>query len=437
MLFGSSGIRGVVNEEITPELALKVGKACASLYKNVVIGNDPRTSSEMVKNGLIAGLLSAGTKVTDISFSPTPTLAYAAKNFDMGVMVTASHNPSQYNGIKFFNPDGSGISHHQAEEIEQRIKEEKWEKVRWNQIEEVRKYRGAINDHIKAILNEVETIEKKMMVAVDCANGSTSVATPYLLQKMVCRVIVMNAQPDGFFPSHEPEPIEKNLGDIIKLVKHSPINIAFAHDCDGDRVVAIDKDGNLIPNDKLLAFLAKHINKKGKIVVPVNASLLIKDYLPHANIIYTRVGDVFISQKLREINGDFGGEPSGTWIFPSFSYCPDAIYAAAKIVKIAEEMNIEEEIESIPHYHTMRASITSTKEKISGGMKKIEEEVKKFDYEKASKIDGIRLDMHDSWVLVRASGTEPKVRITVEAKEKKEAESLYNKVVGIAKRCVK
>ena len=436
MLFGSSGIRGIANEEITPELALKIGKVCSLIYKKVVIGYDPRTSSEMIKNSLIAGLLSGGAEVTDISLTSTPTLAYSTKNFDIGIMVTASHNPACYNGIKFFNPDGSGISQKQAKEIEKRIKKGKEKKVRWNEIKEVRGYKGAINDHIQAILNDCGMAEKKLRVAVDCANGSTSLITPYLLQKMGCKVISINAQPDGFFPAHEPEPIEKNLGEIKKLMKHASIDIAFAHDCDGDRVVVINKNGNLISNDKLLAFLAKNVGKK-KIVVPINASLCINDYIPNAKIIYTKVGDVFISEKLKEINGHFGGEPSGTWIFPSFSYCPDGIYAVAKIVKIAEEINIEEEMQNIPNYYTMRTSITSTKEKINKGMKKIEEELKKFEYEKVSKIDGIRLDMHDSWILVRPSGTEPKVRITVEAKEEKNVKDLYNKVIDIVKGCIK
>jgi len=433
MLFGSSGIRGIVNEEITPQLALKIGEATACLYKKIVIGYDPRTSSKMIKNAIISGLLSAGAEVTDISLTTTPTLAYSAKNFDIGVMITASHNPSQYNGIKFFNPDGSGISEREAKKIEEMLG--KGKKARWNEIKQVRKYKGAINEHIQAILNDCGMANKKMTVAVDCANGSTSLITPYLLQKMGCKVISLNAQPDGFFPAHEPEPIEKNLLEIKKLAKYAPVDIAFAHDCDGDRLVVIGRDG-IIPNDNLLAFLAKSIGAK-KIVVPINTSLCIDDYLPKAKIFYTRVGDVFVSQKLKEIKGHFGGEPSGTWIFPSFSYCPDGIYAVAKIIKMMEEIDIEEEIQKIPSYYTMRSSIASTRKKIEKAMKKIEEELQKFEYERTSKIDGIRLDMHDSWLLIRPSGTEPKIRITVEAREKENARNLYDKVVNIVKRCIK
>lgn len=434
MLFGSSGIRGIANEEITPQLALEIGEATAHFYKKVIIGHDPRTSSEMIKNALMAGLLSGGAEITDISLTSTPTLAYATKKFDIGIMVTASHNPAQYNGIKFFNPDGSGISSKQSEEIEEMLG--RGERVKWSDIKNIKIYREAINDHINAILNDIGELRKEMRVAVDCGNGSTSLITPYLLQKMGCKVISLNAQMDGFFPSHDPEPIEENLEGIKNLVRHSSIDIAFAHDCDGDRVVVINKNGNLISNDKLLALLAKNAGE-GKIVVPVNASLCINDYLPDAKIFYTKVGDVFVSQKLKEINGNFGGEPSGTWIFPSFSYCPDGIYAVGKIMKMMDEMNIEEEIKCIPDYHTMRTSISSTKERIIEAMKEIEEELQQFEHERITKIDGIRLDMHNSWILVRPSGTEPKIRITVEAREKEFVKNLHDKVVNIVKGCIK
>ncbi|MEA2053559.1 MAG: phosphoglucosamine mutase [Candidatus Thermoplasmatota archaeon] len=434
MLFGSSGIRGIVNEEVTAELALKVGKACASLYKKLVIGIDPRSSSKMIKNAVIAGSLSAGAEIADIGLVSTPTLAHSAKNYDAGIMITASHNPEQYNGIKLFNTDGSGFSIKQSEEIEKNLD---GNNVKWNEVKRIKKYDNAVIDHIKSILEAISPIKNKIKVVVECSNGSTGTITPYLLRKMGCEVTTLNAQLDGFFPAHDPEPIEENLFGLKKQVIASNADIGLAHDCDGDRIVVINREGKFISNDGLLAILAKYTNEKGKIVVPINTSFSLDSYLPDAEIVRTKVGDIFISEKLKEIKGHFGGEPSGTYIFPSFSYCPDGIYAAAKIIKMLEDINVEEELKQIPQYHIVRNNVILTKKKIRDRMKKIEEELNKFDYEKVNKIDGIRIDMQDSWALIRPSGTEPKIRITVEAKEKVEVNNLYNKVMDIVKRCTK
>ena len=434
MLFGSSGIRGIANEEVTPELALKVGRACGILYKSMVIGSDPRTSSPMIKSAIIAGVLSSGAEITDVGLVSTPTLAYSARKHDAGIMVTASHNPGRYNGIKLFNPDGSGFSIKQSEEIEKNIG---GKAAPWDEIKKPEKYGMAVSEHINSILKDISLPEKNMKVVIDCCNGSTGNITPYLLEEMGCDVVALNAKPDGHFPAHEPEPVEENLDQLKNAVKASNADIGIAHDCDGDRVVVINKKGKFIPNDKMLAVLAKYTNERGKIAVPVNTSLSLNSYLPNAEIFITRVGDIFISEKLKEIGGDFGGEPSGTYVFPSFSYCPDGIYAAAKIVSMWGEFDIEKEIESIPRYHMVRSSIVSTKEKMTGGMKKVEEELNMFEYDKISRVDGIRVDMEDAWILVRQSGTEPKIRVTVEAKNEDKAKELNGEIMDMIKRCMK
>jgi len=434
MLFGSSGIRGIANEEVTPELALKVGKACGTLYKSIVIGGDPRTSSPMIKSAVKAGVLSAGADIVDIGLVSTPTLAHSARGYDMGIMATGSDNPGQYNGIKLFNPDGSGFSVKQSEEIEKNMG---GKVAPWDKIKEPRSHGMAISEHVNSILKSVPMPEKDIKVVVDCCNGSTGVITPYLLEEMGCNVVALNAQPDGCFPAHDPEPVEKNLGQLKNAVRSLNADIGIAHDCDGDRVVVVDKKGELIPNDKMLAIIAKYTSERGKIAVPINTSLSLNSYLPNAEIFTTRVGDIFISEKLKEIGGDFGGEPSGTYIFPSFSYCPDGIYAAARIVTMCGKMDIEKEIESIPRYHMIRSSVPSTKEKIINRMKKVEEELNIFEYEKISRVDGIRIDMEDAWILIRPSGTEPKIRVTVEAKRQEEAKNLHDKVMELIKGGIK
>lgn len=427
-MFGSSGVRGIVGKEMNPRLALKIGEACGQIYGNVVIGNDPRTSSIMIKNAVISGLLACGAEVTDVGMVATPTLAYASRDYDIGIMITASHNPAEYNGIKIFNKDGSGISLKDAKKIEELIKKEP-KYVAWNEIGNVEQ-RDAIKEHLEAILNDVEG--NGIEIAIDCANGATSTITPYLLRKMGCKVIAINSNPDGFFPAHPPEPVDENLQQIKEICKVRNI-IGIAHDCDGDRMVTILK-GKLIENEKLMVLFAKYIDAK-KIVVPVDTSMLLDEVLD-AEIYRTRVGDIFISEKLKEINGDFGAEPSGTWIFPSFSYCPDGIYAVAKFIEMLKEIDIEKEIEKMPKYNMIRKSFKASREKIEEAMEKMGKEIKSMEYERLIEIDGYRIEFEDSWALVRKSGTEPKIRLTIEAKDREKVDEILQKMESVVKRCL-
>lgn len=430
-MFGTSGIRGIVNEDITPDLALRVGRACGTLQENIVVGKDPRTSSDMIQMAFVSGALSTGGRVTDIGLVPTPTLAHATKNYDMGVMITASHNPGMYAGLKLFNPDGSGYSIQQSVEVERNLD---GKKVKWDHLHTLQKYKGAAQDHLTAIHTYIGSLLHPKKVIVDCSNGATGTITPYLLEKMGCSVYTLNAQPDGFFPGHDPEPTKKNLTHLINITRVANC-IGLAHDCDGDRTVVVYK-GNLIPSDTILALLAKYL-KSRRIVVPLNTSQSVEVYLHDTEIIWTQIGDIFISQKLKEINGDFGGEPSGTYIFPFFSLCPDGIFAAAQIMKMFDEINLDEELQNFPHYHKFDESVSIKKTNREVLQKKINEELNTFSYIKQRTIDGIRMDFEEYWFLIRPSGTEPKMRITVESKNKEEGKHLIKKLLTIVKGCMK
>ena len=262
-----------------------------------------------------------------------------------------------------------------------------------------------------------------MKVVVDCGCGAASVITPYVLRRMGCTVITLNSQPDGFFPARDPEPIEKNLELLKKATLSFGADLGIAHDGDADRMMAVDGKGRYIEGDKLLAFFGIR-ETKHSIVVPVDTSIMVDDVLKGRDIYRTRVGDVYIAEELKKRNAEFGGEPSGSWIFPGISLCPDGILAAARLVEIVQnEGRLDALLDELPTYPMIRGAVPCSNENKGAAMKKIAESLRKIG--EVTDIDGIRLDTENGWILVRPSGTEPKIRITTEAR--KGVEELFAK----------
>jgi phosphoglucosamine mutase len=236
-------------------------------------------------------------------------------------------------------------------------------------------------------------------------------------------VITLNSQPDGFFPARNPEPVEKNLELLKKATLSFGADIGIAHDGDADRMMAIDPGGRFIEGDKLLAFFGMR-ETSHSIVVPVDTSIMVDDVLKNRKIYRTRVGDVYVAEELKKRNAQFGGEPSGSWIFPGISLCPDGILAAAKLVEMVQnEGRLDALIDELPTYPMIRGAVPCSNEKKGTVMKKIAVSLRKMG--EVTDIDGIRLETEDGWILVRPSGTEPKIRITAEAR--KGVEELYGK----------
>ncbi len=431
-LFGSSGIRGVVNEQMTPELALKAGKALGSVKKQVVIGRDPRTSGQMVENAFIAGLLASGANAVRIGVVSTPTLAYAARDYDCGIMVTASHNPPEYNGLKFWNPDGMAFSLQQQDELEALI-ENGVKGADWKAMGSDIQRQDAIANHIHAIIKNVKPCS--LNVVIDCGCGAGSTITPYVLRDMGCHVISLNAQPDGFFPARMPEPVEENLGHLKEAVKAYGADLGIAHDGDADRMVAVDDLGRYVSGDALLAYFCG-FEVKTALVCPVDVSMTVDRVAAGARIYRTRIGDAFVSEEARRSNAEFGGETSGTWIFPRISYCPDGIYAAARLVElVSQHGKLSEAIDRLPKYPLKRGGIKFALGLDKGAiMRHIKSLLEGTGYTDLNELDGLRVSYADGWFLIRLSGTEPKIRITAEAENSEAMERLYAKAAAIVQR---
>ncbi len=412
-LFGSSGIRGIANQEVGIDLALRIGEIVGAANSNVVIGRDPRIAAPMIEKALTAALTSAGCNVTLAGLVTTPTLAYASKDYDCGIMVTASHNPSEYVGIKLWNPDGMAFDSKQQTEIEDKFSDSFTEMVKWNEIGSIEEKNGFVEEHCKQILKN--TNPSKLRVVLDCGCGAGCTITPYLLRRMGCEVITLNCQPDGYFPARNPEPNEKNLWMLQKAVREFDADLGIAHDGDADRMMAVDDEGTFVTGDELLTMFAlQKCKKDDTIAVPVDTSMMLDDALPEATVIRTRVGDVYVAEAIKKHEAAFGGEPSGSWIFPAISYCPDGIYAAGRLVNMADENKLSDLRKSLPQYPTVRGTVPCEDSKKESVMAKLKSSLESMG--NVTDIDGIRVETDEGWVLVRPSGTEPKIRITAEAR---------------------
>lgn len=417
-LFGSSGIRDVVDKDFLQlmfEIGLAVGNSCSS----AVIGCDSRTSSDAAKYAFLSGLLAGGAAASDAGLVPTPTLAYASRHFEVGAMITASHNPPQYNGIKLINPDGSAFDTAQREKVEKMLSAKSFKLASWDSMANCIAYVGAVEKHTERIIADFPS-KLRVKVVVDCGGGAASVITPHLLTKLGCDVVTMNCQPTGHFP-REIEPLSENLGDLMQAVINEKADLGIAHDGDADRVAVIDDKGRFVPGDKLIALFARQLKVK-MVVTTLDASMLIDEL--GFEVARTRVGDTFVSDELRgkpQAAREFGAEPSGCFIFPRVSLCPDGIYAAARIVQIASEHPISSLVDQIPSYPVFRGGVPGDR----AAMKKIEQ-LLRTEAGQLTTIDGLRLAFTDGWLLIRPSGTEPKIRITAEARSQDRAKAIYN-----------
>ncbi len=413
-LFGSSGIRTVFNKELL-NIAFRAGLAAGWQYGNMVVGTDTRTSRDAMKHAVISGLLASGAKCSDTGVTPTPTLALATREFAAGAMITASHNPPEYNGIKLLNPDGSSFDAAQQERLEKGILAESYEVSKWEEIKPCGIYEEAVANHIEAILAYFPD-KLNIKVVVDAGCGAGAEITPRLLEKMGCEVIALNCYHSGFFP-RVIEPVAANLGKLCRAVRESGAACGIAHDGDADRMMAVDDRGRFITGDIMLAVFARALGVK-EVVSTLDASMAIEEM--GFSVRRTRIGDTWVSEELKK-GGDFGGETSGAWIFPVISLCPDGIFAAAQVAAIAARNRLSGLVDAVPVYPLVRGNAPTQ----GLAMSRLEDKLMALKPVTASNTDGLRLGFKDGWLLVRPSGTEPKMRLTAEARTEARARQLY------------
>jgi len=432
-LFGTNGIRGLVNVELTPEMVIKVGCSIGTFFgrKNLLIGHDARTSGPMFARAVVSGLTATGCNVFFAGMAPTPALQYAVKNHKMdgGVIITASHNPPEYNGIKVIWNDGIETSHEQEVEIENIYFDNKIVFAEWDKLGTLRELPGINDEYIQAIekqVNPAKIAERHFHVVVDAANSVGGLTAPPLLRELGCKVTSINANIDGTFPGRLPEPRPESLTDLASTVKAIGADLGVAFDGDADRSIFVDENGVIYWGDKTFAVIIKQFlikNPGAKIVTPVSSSTLIKDTVEayKGELIWTKVGSVTVSQKMKELNVKLGGEENGGVFYGPHQAVRDGAMTAALLLNIMAETGekLSKLVAEQPQYFLEKGKIECPDEKKEVLLQKLFEQVKG---ENISTIDGVKIWFSDnSAILIRPSGTEPVFRLYAEAKSQEKA----------------
>ena len=461
IMFGTSGIRRVFQNYsesdvmFTPQMALDVGLSLGTYLKGksiVVIGKDIRTSALPIEYALISGLVSTGCNVKTLGIVTTPTLAMSQKflNADCGVMITASHNTPEYIGLKIWNPSGMGYVPEQEEEIERIYNDKKFVDINWDEVGKVTNVEGINDIHIADITDRIMFDGSSLNVILDPGNGAGCDIAPKLLSTYNVKIMTINAQMDGKFPGRNSEPSKENLIQLSKFLKSSEQNdIGIALDGDADRVIFLDEDGEIVDPIRLLSLMAVDYLNRYKSTIPkenmkvstaINSSSLLEDVLTPlgCEVIYTEVGDIKVAQALKEQGGFLGGETSGTYIWPRTHLGPDSIVTIAKVLRMIVESgktfrDLLKEIPIYPYYaekFQLKKDIPFTKDinqKIIDEMQEVlDSEGKQI--KNINKMDGVRFDYNDGWILIRRSGTSPYLRLSGESSVSLEASKVMNEL---------
>lgn len=444
-LFGTFGVRGLANVELTPKLAFDLSLALATHLGNrgkVAVGHDNRTSSEMLKHATVSGLVAGGCDVLEFGIVPTPVLSFGIKHFgcDAGVIITASHNPPEYNGIKFWSGDGAGFERSREREIEIIIEEKSWRHAPWQRIGDVHRV-DAINPYMEAILAQTQELRRRVKVVVDCANATGSLVTPYLLRRLGCEVVSMNCQLDGTFPGRPLEPIPENLTELSKAVAACKADLGVAQDGDADRTAVVDERGETLMGDRVFAIVTRHHLRgraRPRIITPVATSSVIDDVARElgGEVVRTRVGEPEIIGEFKRRGGDIGGEENGGVLFFDWLLCREGIMTVVKFLEALEAsgMKTSQLNATLPRYFQIKRRVKCP-DPLKG--KVLEGLAEKFSGYEIDRTDGIRVIFEDGWLLLRPSGTEPIFRCFAEAREEKRAEELAELGLGELERCVR
>ncbi len=439
-LFGSSGIRGVALRYLTPELVLDIAKAAGTTWDadRVAVARDTRTTGELFANAAASGLAAVGCDVDRLGVVPTPAVGQYCESAGVPcVLVTASHNPPEFNGIKLVGDDGVELSVDVLERIERRVLDDDYDHTDWHGAGTTTRVEGVVDDYAAQLIDAVDReaiADAGLTVAVDPGHGAASTSSPRIYRELGCDVVTVNATPDGHFPGRESEPVPENLTALSRLVATGEADVGIAHDGDADRAVFVDESGAVIDGDTSFAALADAaLNPGDAVVSAVNVSQRLVDVCADndADLELTPIGATNIITRTRELYAEdvhvpIAGEGNGGVFFPPYRLSRDGAYIGAKFLELlaAADGPASEVVAPYTDYHFVRVNVEyddgdEREDMLSAARAYVETSAAT-----PNTTDGYRLDYGDAWVLVRPSGTEPKIRIYAESADADRAERL-------------
>ncbi len=438
-LFGTNGVRGIIGKDMTPELVLHIGEALGTMREGcIAIGRDTRTSGDTLAGAIKAGLLATGCDVVDCGILPTPALQYIVReHYDGGAMITASHNPPEYNGVKIIEPDGTEMGDEETIHLEELIAQHTFPVRSWDKVGREFANPHLVNEYTQAIISKFpEEPGHGMTVVVDPGSGPACATTPVILRALGCRVLTINGIMDGTFPGRLPEPSPDGLFGLSALVTASGAAFGVAHDGDADRAVFVDEAGHFIDENQEFALVAQYICQKlkGTLVTPVSTSQMVEMVANKAgcDVIYTPVGSIYVARTMRKLINEgkpvvFGGEGNGGLIFPDHQFCRDGGMTAAMMVAIlaSARMPLSELIRTLPERSIIKEKIATR-----NGLQVIEKLSGIYVHEQVDQTDGLKIRRGNTWALVRASGTEPLIRIMVDADDTQQGDAFFRELKG-------
>ena len=405
--------------------------------EELALGNDPRYSGPALKASFLAAALENRAKVLDYGLIPTPALAFQTKALgrSAGIMITASHNPPEYNGFKVFNKSGEAL------DDETRLSLKNPKPLLYN--ERASSLEPADPREYKELLSRI--VFKKWKVVLDCGNGAASQLAPSIYRERLDKVTTINSYPDGGFPGRGSEPTRKSVQTLGSMVVETHFDAGIAFDGDADRMYIVDEKGVCPLQDRILASYIAFLSKrsKGPFVVPLDASMVLDEVAEKtgARLVRGPVGDAKLLREAKRLSANFAGEPSGAWIHRDYNNCPDGLLSGLLFLKATEDLGlrVSEMVRDVPEYHVIREGMKYTGKLTQGKFSKMATGLKKI-LGKNSSVEtkfGMRVSTETAWVLVRDSGTEPVIRVTGESKDRSEATRVMRETLRLLRRVLK
>jgi phosphomannomutase len=440
-----SGVRGVVGESLTPILLTRFAQTFGTCVgaRTIVIGRDPRTSGEMVKQAVVAGLLSSGCRIVDIGMCPVPTVQLLVRHHRAqgGIAITASHNPAEWNALKFIGRDGFFLNPGQARELLDIYHQGEYTRVSGAEMREVIELPGATDLHIQTIVDElgpVPTAKKKLRVVLDACNGAGSIAGPKLLAALGAEVFTINVTPNGSFP-RPAEPLAENLGDLCAAVKVHHADVGFAQDMDADRLAIVSEKGVAIGEEYtlLLASLGVLGKTPGSVVANLSTTSALRELVNRfgGQLFLSKIGEVNVTEEMQKQNAVIGGEGNGGVIYPRLNFARDSLVGMALILHLLAHtrQRISELVKNLPRFAMIKEKLNCPSDKISLVIRKLRDE---YAGRPMDLRDGVKVSLDNGWFLVRASNTEPIIRVIAEAEHEADARKIIERVYARVRECV-